>query len=310
MTESRRPFTPGSAPRDRQSDRPAGSRDPGQLSAWERWELPLLDQQGNEVEPVRGVVEEQDIQPLTAADIEAIRQSAWEEGRAEGFSQGYEEGLQQGREAGEKEGFEAGSARGEKEGRDAAEQQGRQEVSESLARLETIMAELLQPVERQRDEVESALVNLATVLSRAVIFRELSLDSSQIRAVVKEALASLPSTADNLRIRVNPVDEARIREVAEKLEASASVIADDAVLAGGCKIESRHSLVDFTVEKRFQKTVQAMLDQQLDSAGAGESEELDAVMEDLTDFHGDLLDAEADDPDAEAGAQGRADDER
>lgn len=310
MTESRRPFTPGSASRDRQSDRPAGSRDPGQLSAWERWELPLLDQQGNEVEPVRGVVEEQDIQPLTAADIEAIRQSAWEEGRAEGFSQGYEEGLQQGREAGEKEGFEAGSARGEKEGRDAAEQQGRQEVSESLARLETIMAELLQPVERQRDEVESALVNLATVLSRAVIFRELSLDSSQIRGVVKEALASLPSTADNLRIRVNPVDEARIREVAEKLEASASVIADDAVLAGGCKIESRHSLVDFTVEKRFQKTVQAMLDQQLDSAGAGESEELDAVMEDLTDFHGDLLDAEADDPDAEAGAQGRADDER
>ena len=44
---------------------------PEELSAWERWELPLLDEQGNEVVPE----EEVEVRPLTVADIEAIRQS-------------------------------------------------------------------------------------------------------------------------------------------------------------------------------------------------------------------------------------------
>lgn len=47
--------------------------------------------------------------------------------------------------------------------------------------------------------------------------------------------------------------------------------------------------MDFTVEKRFQKAVQGMLNQQLDSDDPGDSAELDAMMGDLTDFHRDVL---------------------
>ncbi len=57
---------------------------------------------------------------------------------------------------------------------------------------------------------------------------------------------------------------------------------------------TRHSLVDFTVEKRFQKAVQGMLDKQLDNEKAGEGEELDAMMGDLTDFRHDVLDSDED----------------
>lgn len=290
MTDSRRPPSRIDERSRSQAGRTTSAKDPGQLSAWERWELPLLDSAGNEVPAAQGPsAREEDIKPLTAADIEAIRQSAWEEGRTEGFTQGYEDGLRQGRQQGEKDGYDAGQARGEEAGRAAAEKATEQTVRASLERLEQVMAELLQPLERHRDELESALVNLATVVARAVIHRELSLDSSQVAAVVREAVSALPSTADNVRIRVNPKDEAHVREVADRLEAAATVTADPSVLAGGCKVETRHTLVDYTVEKRFQKAVQAMLEQQLTTAGPGETEELDALMGDLSDFHGEVL---------------------
>ena len=55
------------------------------LTAYERWELPLLDAKGNEV----AREEELNVKPLTAANIEEIRQAAYadglEEGRKEGF---------------------------------------------------------------------------------------------------------------------------------------------------------------------------------------------------------------------------------
>lgn len=259
---------------------------PEELSAWERWELPLLDEQGNEV----AREEEVEVKPLTAADIEAIRQSAWEEGREEGRANGYEEGFKQGADEGREQGLKEGRETGEQEGRSQAEQDTRSAIDEKLARLESVMAELVAPIERHQDELESALVNLATVLARAVIHRELSLDSSQIRQVVTDAVNSLPSTRENVRIRINPSDQEWVNEVATRLDAEISVTTDETILAGGCKVETRHSLVDYTIEKRFQKAVQAMLEKQIGNASAGEGEELESVMGDLTDFHRDVLD--------------------
>ncbi|MFW5825731.1 MAG: flagellar assembly protein FliH, partial [Marinobacter sp.] len=127
---------------------------PEELSAWERWELPLLDKQGNEVPRE----EEIEVKPLTAADIEAIRQSAWEEGRDEGLKSGYEEGLKKGAEEGRVQGHREGRETGEREGREQAETDTRAAIDEKLSRLEEIMAELVAPIERHRDELESALV--------------------------------------------------------------------------------------------------------------------------------------------------------
>lgn len=263
-----------------------------ELTAYERWELPLLDEHGNTVAHSRE--EDRDVKPLTAADIEAIRQEAWEDGQREGREAGHQEGFNTGREAGHQEGLQQGQAEGREQGRQEALEQTREDVSRGLERLEKLMAELVDPIRRHDDELETALFNLATVLARAVVYRELQLDSSQIRSVVREAVASLPSTQDNVRIRVNPTDVEWVKEVAGRFDAEASVIDDDTILAGGCKVETRHSLVDFTVEKRFQKAVQRMLDQQLDSDEPGDSVELDAMMGDLTDFHRDVLETRED----------------
>lgn len=264
-----------------------------QLTAYERWELPLLDERGNEVPRE----EERDVKPLTAGDIEEIRQAAREDGYNEGREQGYEAGFAEGREAGHKEGLESGLVEGREQGKGEGYEEARKEIDSKLDRLEHLMGELVLPIKRHEDELETALVNLTTVLARAVVYRELTLDSSQIQQVVRRTMESLPSTAENIRIRVNPEDCELVREVAGRLEASAAVVEDSGILPGGCQVETRHSLVDFTVEKRFQRAVQGMLDQQMKGSEGGETEELDSMMEDLTGFHRDVLDsAEPDAP--------------
>lgn len=254
-----------------------------QLTAYERWELPLLDARGNEV----AREEEQNVKPLTAADIEAIRAAAREDGYQEGREEGFQAGLSEGRQQGHQEGLETGQA----EGLERGQAEARSEIDAKLDRLEHLLGELMLPIKRHQDELETVLLNLTTVLSRAVVYRELSLDSSQIQRVVRRAIEALPSTADNLRIHVHPGDSDWVREVAARLETGASVVEDDRILPGGCTVETRHSLVDFTVEKRFQRAVQSMLDQQMTGSGAGESEELDSLMGDLTDFHRDVMDS-------------------
>ncbi|MEO9522612.1 flagellar assembly protein FliH [Marinobacter alexandrii] len=256
-----------------------------QLTAYERWELPLLDARGNEV----AREEERDVKPLTAADLEDIRKAAREDGYNEGREAGYQAGLAEGRAEGHEEGLQTGVAEGREQGEKQGYEETRKDIDTKLDRLEHLMGELLLPIRRHEDEVESALVNLTTVLARAVVFRELSLDSSQIQSVVRRALSALPSTAENLRIHIHPDDENFVREVTARLDSSAAIIADDTILPGGCTVQTRHSLVDFTVEKRFQRAVQSMLAQQAAEGESGEVEELDALMGDLTDFQRDVL---------------------
>ena len=122
-----------------------------QMTAWERWELPLLDERGNQV------VEEEEVKPLTAADLEEIRQAAREDGFQEGRQAGYAEGFEQGRADGHKDGYAAGEAEGRSEGEQQAAEQTRQEVASRMERLEHLMGELLLPIERHEDELEAVL---------------------------------------------------------------------------------------------------------------------------------------------------------
>ena len=264
-----------------------------QMTAWERWELPLLDERGNQV------AQEEEVRPLTAADLAEIHEAAREDGFREGREAGHQEGFSQGRREGHQEGFAAAEVEGREQGRQQASEETRQEVATKLDRLEHLLGELLLPIERHEEELESALVNLTTVLARAVVYRELSIDSSQVRQVVRKALRALPSASDNVRIHIHPDDLEPVREVIERLEVAPVIVEDDSLMPGGCKVETLHSLVDYTVEKRFQRAVQGMLEEQLADASSAESESVDSRMGELTDFHRDVLSDSAMTPDAE-----------
>ncbi|PIE42948.1 MAG: flagellar assembly protein FliH [Gammaproteobacteria bacterium] len=255
------------------------------LTAYERWELPLIDESGREVVEDR----QPEVKPLTLEDLEQIRLEAHNAGLEEGFEEGREKGYRTGYEQGLQEGNAVGLNQGLEQGKAQAYETTEREVKESLARLENLMAALLEPITRQADELEQALLNLVLAISRAVVLRELQMDSAQISRIVKEAIDLLPAARQCLQLYINQADYQAVLETVKSMDAEAALVLSEEVLPGGCRVETSHSIVDYTVDKRFQKTVQAMLENANRKPIDTDTPDSVDSMGDISDFHRELL---------------------
>ena len=226
------------------------------VNAFDRWALPSFDPEG--VEPEEPSVAEapedepapshsedvplEDVKPLTLDELEAIRQEAYNEG----FS------------TGEKDGFHAGQLK--------ARQEAEVALTPKLASLERLMSQLLDPIADQDRNLEHAMVTLVSQLAREVIQRDLLIDSSQIRQVLREALKLLPMGADNVRIHINPQDFELVKALRERHEESWRILEDADLLPGGCHIETEHSRIDASVETRLDQAIKQLFEQQRENA--------------------------------------------
>lgn len=209
------------------------------------WALPSFDPEpALEPEPEPEVIEDEveevpleEVQPLTLEDLEAIRQEAYNEGFA----------------TGEREGFHSTQLKVRQEAEEA--------LNAKLASLEQLMEHLLEPIAEQDTQIEKALVHLVSHMARQVIGRELRSDSSQITQVLREALKLLPMGAENIRIHLNPQDFELAKALRERHEESWKLLEDDALLPGGCRIETAHSRIDASMETRIEKAVAQLFDQ-------------------------------------------------
>jgi len=197
------------------------------LTAFERWELPAVGgaRSGSEdlsVDAVRGLV--------SAQKLEEIRKAA----AREGFEQG------------RREGFQA----------------GQHEVQNRVQRLSQVLTALAEPLREVDAQVEEELVALAVAIARQLIRRELKLDPTEIVAVVREALAVLPSHARNIQLVLHPEDAALVREklaVGEGDERRWRIVEEPTLTRGGCKVATDHSRIDATVEKRLAAAIARVL---------------------------------------------------
>ena len=224
------------------------------VDAFNRWALPSFDPEGAapeeaeveapEVEPAAHSedVAPEDVKPLTLDELEAIRQEAYNEG----FS------------TGEKDGFHAGQLKARQEA-DAA-------LAPKLDSLERLMGQLLEPIADQDRNLEHAMVTLVGQLAREVIQRDLLIDSSQIRQVLREALKLLPMGAGNVRIHINPQDFELVKALRERHEESWRIVEDADLLPGGCRIETEHSRIDASVETRLNQAIKQLFEQQRENA--------------------------------------------
>ena len=87
------------------------------------------------------------------------------------------------------------------------------------------------------------------------------MDSSQIEHVMREALKLLPLGVDNVRLYVNPQDFAQVKALRERHEETWRIVEDEALLPGGCRVETEHSRIDATVETRITQATAQLLDQ-------------------------------------------------
>ena len=214
------------------------------VSGLDIWALPSFDpyvpEPEPEPEPEPPQMEEvplEEVQPLTLEELESIRQEAWNEGFA----------------TGEKEGFHSTTLK--------VRQEAEVALNGKLASLERLMANLFEPIAEQDTQIEKGLVTLVQHVARQVIQRELAIDSSQLEHVMREALKLLPLGVANVRLYVNPQDFAQVKALRERHEETWRIVEDEALLPGGCRVETEHSRIDATVETRISQIMAKLLDQ-------------------------------------------------
>ncbi|GGG48446.1 hypothetical protein GCM10011403_01890 [Pseudohongiella nitratireducens] len=188
-------------------------------------------------------------------------------GRKEGLSKGMEEGQKAGYEEGYQQGLQAGQAEGLAQGEQQSQARIDQALQEQLQTLNALMTHLTHALNEQDYQLEQALLQLVKTVSKEVVGRDLSLDSSHIMQLIKQALGALPATREHVRIYVSQQDVELVMKAAEQGGENWRVIASNAIEPGGCRVETDHSLVDFTVAERFQQAISHVIDGRTAVAG-------------------------------------------
>lgn len=233
------------------------------------WMLPSIDANGNVVSTAEKEARERKQQELLRANevVEDVPDPRLPAGPITA------EMLQEITESAEAEGFEAGRVKGEAEGRlDGYEagklkalQEMRQKLTEEAERLTMLANTLQHPLQVQDNALEFLLMQTVKKIAAALVKRELYTDSSHILAVVQEALAALPVGSKNLTLHLNPDDLALIENYVQEQNREWSFVGDSGLLPGGCRVESKESLVDFSVETRMASLLEEFENKQLSS---------------------------------------------
>jgi flagellar assembly protein FliH len=182
--------------------------------------------------------------PVTARQLEEIQKQAHREG--------FQQGLQEGRDAGLKE------------------------FTQRVQYLEQLIQSLGKPFEELDESVEQQLAQLAMLVARQLVRRELKTDPEQVIGVVREALSALPVTARNVQLALHPEDAVMIREALSLQEGQQNsklappgagcfehggfhIIDDPVQSRGGCRVLTEVSQIDASVESRLNAVIAGVL---------------------------------------------------
>ena len=166
---------------------------------------------------------------MTARQLEEIHEQARQEGLQQGLREGRETGLQ--------------------------------EIQQRVRVLEQVLQTLDRPLQELDDAVEQQLAQLAMLVARQLVRRELKTDPDQVIGVVREALAALPVAARDVQLALHPEDAEIVREALSLHQGEQSIhIIDDPVQSrGGCRLLTRTSQIDASVESRLNAVIANVL---------------------------------------------------
>lgn len=177
--------------------------------------------------------------------------------------------------------LEAGFRRGHSEGlaAAAAEVNARLRLlDERIASLGSIIQRLARPLDRLDEVAASELAQLAVTVGGQLARRTLEQDPSAIIDIVRDCLSQLPAASREIRVHLNPLDIAAIREQLATLpEASGwSLLEDRAVGRGGVRVTVDASTIDGGLDSRVAAALTAVLGDARRSVSHDLTAELDA----------------------------------
>ena len=212
------------------------------------WSLPSMDSAGQAAKATKKnkqtssekieTLKNNKPKPLNADELQKITEQA----RQEGFHQGLKEGTEQG--------IREGTKIGEKTGEQKAYTEARKDIEALQQRLSALCEQLYDPVNDQMDWLENCVVDMGLQLARRLVGAEIQARPELLHAIVQRALEALPSVSKGTRVYLNANDAQLIEQLSKDREWTTSI--DDTLADGGCRIETQHANVDFSVEHRLQ----------------------------------------------------------
>ena len=200
--------------------------------------------------------------PLTAEEIEEIRQAAFDEGfnhgKEEGFAKGYDEGKAAGHEEGLAAGHEEGISKGLAEGKETSDAQ--------VAAMQSLIAQLHQPLANVEKNVEAQLLQLVVQLTQAVTKHEAKTNPDILLSAISEGIKALPGQEAQTQILLNPQD---IRLVEQQFgaghiqEQGWRLLAAPQLPVGSCQIENSTSNIDLNIKSRLNEVLESFLQEAL-----------------------------------------------
>jgi flagellar assembly protein FliH len=214
-----------------------------ELDSLRLWATPYFDEEDRPqefVEPEIIIEDEPPAPTLTVEEIEAIQKQA----QAEGFA------------LGKQEGYQAGFVEGSKKGYD----ENVHLIEVRTTQLVSLLEAFATPFKHLDESVEHALADLSVKIAKQILHREIELDSGQVTAAVKAAVAALPIASQNVKLYLNPEDADLVSFNLGLGESQSAwtIIEDASITRGGCKVETEISHVDATVENRLNAVLESM----------------------------------------------------
>lgn len=192
---------------------------------------------------------------IDEAQLQALQQQALDDAHAEGFAQGQAQT----------------ALEWQRRMDDYIAQQGHDAAQRLKGVLQTLDASLIDMQQQMAQQV----LELACDIARQVVRQELSVNPNALQPVVREAVGMLIAEGRPATVRLNPEDmEAMAQPLREEIDApGVQWLADASVPAGGCLVESAGTVVDGSLDKRWQRAIAALgLQSPWNEEGEGGSE--------------------------------------
>lgn len=161
----------------------------------------------------------------------------------------HEAGIEVGREDGQRQGY----AEGYRDGLAALEGFKQHHTQQMAAQVGALVGAFDAQFEALEAQMAQALADAATRLARAVVRAELATRPEAVAQLAQEAVGVLLAGTRQVRVLVNPEDEALVALGASEALAAreARLVPSASVSRGGCVVESELGRVDARIEQRW-----------------------------------------------------------
>lgn len=195
-------------------------------------------------------------------ELELIRREAYndglEQGLVEGRQQGQLEGKEEGRKQGHDQGYREGKGAGRKAGYEEGLNQGKTEIEAKLEQLTRVAQTLMGAITQRDQELPEVTSHLCQQVCEQILRHELESGAKAIDQYVEAAIDALPAGEEALNIYVSQEDLAVFQQSENAKDLIDLCRVDTSLKSGECRVNSEHSLVEYSTDDNFKQTIKVL----------------------------------------------------